>query len=85
MIRRLTTSIYVATAVGFVNMMSMIGSSLLTYIIGCFLDVMRVGAVNELGIPFYSANAFHISLVILPVFYTVSALLVVPFIKDNKD
>ena len=36
MIRRLTTSIYVATAVGFVNMMSMIGSSLLTYIIGCF-------------------------------------------------
>ena len=66
-------------------MMSMIGSSLLTYIIGCFLDVMRVGAVNELGIPFYSANAFHISLVILPVFYTVSALLVVPFIKDNKD
>tara|TARA_R110002110_G_scaffold65206_4_gene180046 strand:- start:131024 stop:132283 length:1260 start_codon:yes stop_codon:yes gene_type:complete len=85
MIRRLTASIYVATAVGFVNMMSMIGSSLLTYIIGWFLDVMRAGAVSELGIPLYSINAFHISLVVLPVFYTVSAFLVVPFIRDNKD
>lgn len=85
MIRRLTASRYVATAVGFVNMMSMIGSSLLTYIIGLFLDTTRAGAINEHGIPFYSADAFHISLIILPVFYIVSALLVVPFIKDNKD
>lgn len=85
MIRRLTASMYVATAVGFVNMMSMVGSSLLTFIIGYFLDIFRAGAVSEQGMPLYSSSAFHISFIILPAFYVVSALLVVPFIKDNKD
>lgn len=85
MIRRITSSVYVATAVGFVNMLSMVGSSLLTFLIGWFLDMIRQGAVDAAGQPIYSAEAFHISLIVLPIFYVVSAVIVVPFIKDNKD
>lgn len=85
MIRRITESKHVATAVGFVNMLSMVGSALLTYVIGWLLDFMRMGAVNEAGIPVYSTYDFHISLFVLPLFYVLSALLMVPFIVDKKD
>lgn len=85
MIRRITASIHVATAVGFVNMLSMIGSSLLTFLIGWFLDIIRQGALTEQGTPLYTLDAFHASLLILPTFYVVSAFMVVPFIRDNKE
>lgn len=86
MTRRFTESIYVATAVGFVNMLSMFGSASLTYFIGWILDRVRSGAVASNGDPLYSLSNYHMSLVVLPIFYLISALLVVPFIQDkNKE
>lgn len=85
MIRRITASNYVATAVGFVNMISMFGGAMLIYLIGWLLDMSRKGLVNDLGLPLYTQEHFHVSLIVLPLFYALSALLVVPFIKDCKD
>lgn len=84
MARREIHSAYVATAVGFVNMTSMLGSALLTYFIGYFLDGLRKGAVQSNGMPFYSVSDYHVSLFILPLFYAISAFLIVPFIRDRK-
>lgn len=85
MTRRFVSSMYVATAVGFVNMVSMFGSALLTYLIGWFLDAVRSGAVGINGEPVYSVGDYHISLLVLPVFYAISGLLIVPFIRDKKE
>lgn len=79
MTRRFTQSKYVATAVGFVNMISMFGSALLTYIIGWLLDAVRGPEL------IYSLKAYQISLVALPLFYIIAALIFVPLIRDKKD
>lgn len=84
MTRRFSQSIYVATAVGFVNMISMFGSAVLTYLIGWLLDTVRSSQVASNGEPFYSASDYHWSLIVLPLFYAISALLIVPFIRDPK-
>lgn len=85
MIRRITASMYVATAVGFVNMLSMVGSAFLTYLIGWMLDRVRQGMVDDTGLPLYLTEHFHISLFVLPLFYLLSALIIVPFIVDKKE
>jgi MFS family permease len=85
MTRRFTQPIYVATAVGFVNMVSMFGSAILTYMIGWLLDAVSSGALAADGERLYTVSDYHISLVVLPLFYAVSAFLVVPFIRDQKD
>lgn len=84
MTRRFTSSIYVATAVGFVNMVSMLGSALLTFLIGWLLDLYHSGTMTITGEPIYSVSDYHISLLALPLFYAISAILIVPFITDRK-
>lgn len=84
MTRRFTESIYVATAVGFVNMISMFGSAILTYLIGWLLDWVRTTPIGVDGHAVYTTSDYHISLLCLPLFYAISAILVVPFIKDKK-
>lgn len=81
-IRELNPGQYVATAVGFVNMLSMLGSALLTYLIGFVLDTVRSGEVIA-GEPVYTSGDYHLGLLLVPVFYAVSALLIVPFIKEH--
>jgi MFS family permease len=81
MTRRFTQSKYVATAVGFVNMISMFGSAFLTYIIGWLLDNVHTATGAEL---LYTHKDYQISLVALPVFYLISAFLLVPLIRDKK-
>ena len=76
---------YVATAVGFVNMISMIGSMSLTYIIGCILDAVRSGAVDAEGMPVYLWSDYKVGLVLLPIFYAVASLVVVPLIHDKSE
>lgn len=83
MTRRFAESIYVATAVGFVNMLSMFGSASLTYFIGWILDAVRSAQVSPTGEPLYTVSNYHMSLIVLPLFYLISALLVVPFIHDK--
>ncbi len=85
MTRRFTSPTFVATAVGFVNMVSMFGSAILTYMIGWVLDFVSSGALAENGERIYTVSDYHTSLVVLPLFYLVSALLVVPLIRDSKD
>lgn len=85
MTRQFAQSTYVATAVGFVNMLSIFGSASLTYFIGWILDRVRSGEVDSLGEPLYHTADYHTSLFVLPLFYAISAFLVVPFIRDKKD
>lgn len=85
MIRRMTVSHYVATAVGFVNMLSMLGSAFLTYLIGWILDRVRMGQLDEFGHPLYLTEHFHVSLIVLPLFYLVNVVIIVPLIIDKKD
>lgn len=84
MTKRFTQSKYVATAVGFVNMISIFGSASLTYMIGWLLDLVYSGVLGPDGEPFYTPGDYRISLIMLPLFYAISAFLVVPFIRDKK-
>lgn len=84
MIRRFTGSIYVATAVGFVNMLSNLGSAILTYTIGELLDLSRTSTLSADGNMIYSVQDYQFSLFLLPLFYAMSAFLVVPFLRDKK-
>lgn len=84
MTRRFAESKYVATAVGFVNMISIFGSASLTYLIGWLLDKVYSGGISAQGEPLYSVGDYHISLFMLPLFYAISAFMIVPFIRDKK-
>jgi hypothetical protein len=85
MTRRFTQSMYVATAVGFVNMISMFGSAILTYLIGWLLDWTQTSPLLVEGTVVYTVSDYHVSLLCLPLFYAISAFLVVPFVRDRKD
>ncbi len=82
-IRHITHLQYVATAVGFVNMMSMIGSMLLTSAVGWILDTVRTTDLTVNGMPVYLLADYKIGLLALPIFYLVSALIIVPMIHDQ--
>jgi MFS family permease len=84
MTKQFAESRYVATAVGFVNMISIFGSASLTYLIGWMLDYVYSGATSAQGEPIYTVADYHISLVMLPLFYAISAFMIVPFIRDKK-
>lgn len=85
MTRRFTQPIYVATAVGFVNMVSMFGSAILTYMMGWLLDAVSAGTIAENGERIYTIQDYHVSFVVLPLFYAISAIMVVLFIRDSKS
>ena len=74
---------YVGTAVGFVNMLSTLGSFILTSAIGWVLDRVRSGALNADQLPIYLWEDYKIGLVALPVFYAIASLVVVPIITDK--
>jgi len=83
MTRRVADTQYVATAVGFVNMVSMFGSALLTYLVGWLLDLCCLKGVMAETI-IYTAHDYHISLFALPLFFILNIILVIPFIRDTK-
>lgn len=83
MTRRFADSIYVATAVGFVNMVSMLGSAFLTYAVGRLLDMAK-GVSASGSSALYAVTDYHYSLLLLPLFYVISACFVVPFIQEEK-
>jgi len=82
---RFCESTYVGTAVGFVNMISMLGSAGLTFFIGWMLDTLNTGGATPAGEPLYTIWDYKMSYVALPLFYAISAFLVVPFIRDEKQ
>lgn len=83
MARRFIQSVYVATAVGFVNMLSMLGSAGLTYLIGWMLDKVHSDGFGLHGEPLYTVIDYQLSLMVLPIFYGLSTLLVA-FIKEKE-
>lgn len=84
MIRRFNQSNHVATAVGFVNMLSMVGSAFLTFLIGWLLDRVWQGEMSAEGVPLYVAQDYHLSLFVLPLFYALSAVLVISCLLEKK-
>ncbi len=75
--RDINLPLYVGATVGFINFMSMLGSALLTRLLGPMLDSVRGDAID------YSASHYHQVLIILPLFYVVSAFVVIPLIRES--
>ena len=83
-IRTFIDTRYVGTAVGFVNMLSIIGSATLTFGIGKILDWVRSSDIVN-GEPVDLLADFHFGLMAAPLFYFIAATVVVPFIRDGKN
>lgn len=81
MIREISPPNINATAVGFMNMMNMIGGAVLQPLIGWILDRYWQGHFLD-GARVFSLHAFHISLLTLPCILLL-ALLLVPFIQET--
>ena len=75
--RDINLPLYVGATVGFINFMSMLGSALLTRILGPLLDAVRDNALD------YTAVHYHKVFIILPLFYAVSAFIVIPLIRES--
>ena len=65
-------------------MMAMIGSLLLTSSIGWILDRVRSGDINADGLPVYLWSDYKVGLFVLPIFYAIASLVVVPLIVDSS-
>lgn len=72
----------VGTAVGFVNMASMLGSFLLMYLIGVFLDCLWAGDMVN-GIHFYDRQAYQYALLGIPLCYLVNLFVLLPLIHES--
>ncbi|OGV27831.1 MAG: MFS transporter [Legionellales bacterium RIFCSPHIGHO2_12_FULL_37_14] len=72
---------YAATALSFMNMMNMIGIALAQPTIGCILDYMWRGEMEN-SVRVYSLTAYSAALSLLPICILIS-LLILPFIKET--
>lgn len=72
---------YTGTMVGFVNMASMVGSSLLMSGIGVLLDTWRTRGPEDRGV--YTQLDYQVGLGILPVCYALCVLFVIPKIQES--
>lgn len=71
-----------ATALGFMNMVNMIGGAAGLPLAGYILDLFWNGQMAN-GIRVYTIENFHIALIALPIMITIS-LLILPFIKETR-
>jgi hypothetical protein len=53
--------------------------------VGWLLDAVSGGQLAENGERIYTTSDYHLSLIVLPLFYAISAFIVVPLIRDGKD
>lgn len=81
-IRDINPSEFVGTAVGFVNGVSMIGSTLLIYGVGALLSVWSTTLIVE-GVATYSRADYQQVLILLPICYALAAVAVIPFVKES--
>lgn len=79
--REISQPEYCATALGFMNMMNMIGVSLAQPLLGKALDALWSGTMSQ-GIRVYSLNDYKISITLMITIMMIS-LLLLPFIKDS--
>ncbi|MCW5588589.1 MAG: MFS transporter [Legionellales bacterium] len=71
------------TALAFTNMIVMISGDILQPLIGKLLDYTWAGATNATGERLYDAHAFHLALLILPLFYFSAFVLAKFFLKET--
>lgn len=71
-----------ATALGFMNMLNMVGGALGQPFVGLLLDTFWNGEIAD-GIHVYSVHSYHIALASLPIMMALS-LLLLPFIRETR-
>jgi MFS family permease len=72
----------IASAIGFVNGMAMLGSSVLTASIGFILGWMEADQ-RQNGVSIYSVSDYHVALSLLPLFYLLALGLVFWRVKES--
>ncbi len=72
----------VGTAVGFVNMASMVGSTVLTSLVGYVLHAVWNGQMIN-GVPLYHQGAYQYGLFCMPLCYGLSLILLLFFMKES--
>jgi MFS family permease len=70
-----------ATALGFMNMLNMVGGAAGQPLVGLILKAFWTGEMHE-GVRIYSTSSYHIALTALPVMMGIS-LLILPFIRET--
>lgn len=70
-----------ATALGFMNMLNMVGGAAGQPLVGYLLDANWSGEMLD-GVRVYSVQHYHIALAALPIMMAIS-LLIIPFIKET--
>ncbi len=70
-----------ATALGFMNMLNMVGGAVLQPLIGWILDRYWQGAMLQ-HVRIFSLHAYYVALISLPIILLI-AFLIVPFIKET--
>lgn len=73
---------FVATGLGFMNMINMVGIAIAQPLIGYILDLYWKGAVAQDGVRIYTIDAYHIALAILPLGIFIS-LLILPMLRET--
>lgn len=73
---------YVATGLGFMNMVNMIGIAIAQPLIGYILDIYWQGGIAEDGVRIYTLDAYHIALAILP-FGIFMSLVLLPLLRET--
>ncbi|MDP3559540.1 MAG: MFS transporter, partial [Legionellaceae bacterium] len=72
---------YVATGLGFMNMMNMLGIALVQPLVGFILDALWRGDIQH-HVRVYPLQAYYIALGALPIAIIIS-LLLLPFVKET--
>jgi len=80
-VREINVPAYNATALGFINTLNMLIPALLIPSVGFILDKVWEGQMAN-GAPLYTAENFHVALVVIPICMGLS-LLILPFIKET--
>lgn len=79
--KELCSSHYMATGLGFMNMLNMVGIAIAQPLIGFILDKFWAGEIiNQVRV--YPIHAYHIALAILPVGIFIS-LLILPYVRET--
>lgn len=79
--REINSNVANATALGFMNMLNMVGGALGQPFVGAMLDQYWTGTMVD-GVRIYSLQGYHIALAILPIMIAIS-LLIIPFTPET--
>ncbi len=82
MVREISPNKNTATALGFTNMSTMLGTAILQAVIGKILDIFWHGGLEH-GVRIYSAHNYQLALIIVPLCFAISFCLL-PFMCETN-